>query len=100
MGASLAAGSRSAWQHVGTSAFAPGSVIRPCTHAPRPSLPSASAVHCLARTNRALHFAHVRSTQIPKSGKLDAKVCGPTYRTHSILHAVGSFATLIRSRVC
>ena len=52
MVASLAAGSRSAWQYVGTSAFAPGSreVIHPCTHAPPPSLPSASAVHCLART--------------------------------------------------
>ena len=52
MVASLAAGSRSAWQYVGTSAFAPGSrqVIHPYTHAPPPSLPSASAVHCLART--------------------------------------------------
>ena len=78
MVASLAAGSRSAWQYVGTSAFAPGSrqVIHPYTHSTTAQLAlgERGALPCTHEREPSA-FAHsFRSTQIPKSGKLDAKV--------------------------
>ena len=77
MVASLAAGSRSAWQFVGTSAFAPGSrqVIHPYTHSTTAQLAlgERGALPC-THERSLLHLRTFRSTQIPKSGKLDAKV--------------------------
>merc|ERR1712194_781745 len=75
MGASLAAGSlRLAILYVGTSVLAGLTpAIRTHTHPDPACLRRAQCIHC-AREPKPLRFAHVRSTQIPKSGKLGAKV--------------------------
>ena len=72
------------------------------THTPRPSLPSASAVLCIAlhtRTEASLRFAHVRSTQIPKSGKLGAKVINTIEHNSACVLSIATvcyFATVSR----
>ena len=75
MGASLAAGSlRLAILYVGTSVLAGLTpAIRTHTHHDPACLRRAQCIALRTRTE-AFAFLHVRSTQIPKSGKLGAKV--------------------------